>query len=127
MPTPLPKDTTDLVVEVHIRRDPAGRIHSNHTLRGESDQAIAMSWPGGGQEQIAFALLVEAIRREAIVEVLLCMSQDPQFIPRMSEGLEDLTREMTGKLKAQLAHTLEHLSEDVIRDALHRVSTPTPG
>lgn len=119
------KDHSTLVVEVHVARDALGQVYSNHTLQDQTDHVTAMSWPGGGQEQIAFAMLVEAVRREAIVEMLLCMSQDPQFTQKVSEGLDEVVREMTAKLKAQLTHALDNLGEDAVREALSRiVSTP---
>lgn len=81
---------------------------------------MALSWNSGGQEQVAFALLVEATRREAFLEMLLQMSQDEGYPKRLlalpPEEREPLLREMTQRITAQMNSVVSRLARGIIEE-----------
>lgn len=119
------KDSTEgIVVEVHVHRDEHGRVHSNRRLRGESDQQVALSWPSGGMEQVAFALLVEAMRQEALLQILIKESQEPGFIARLTASKAEVDAEVALLRKAlenQMATLVPRLAESAVLCAIRHV------
>ena len=115
-----------LHVVVEVCRDEHGRVYSAHRLGDELDEQTAMSWPGGGLNEAAFALLTEAVRREALVEFLVRMTHDPELIKRLcampEAEREDELRRSAKALHRQLRRTMAGLSEAAVREAFAVVS-----
>ena len=88
-----------VVLEVEVCLDSLKHVYSSHRPQAEADQELLMMWPGGGQEHVAFALLAEATKREAIFSMLLNMSNKPGFI----EHLESLSEEERDKAFGEIA------------------------
>lgn len=109
------------VVEVRVYRDEQGRVFSRHQLQDPEDHGVAMSWPGGGQGTIAFGLLLEAVRREAMLEMLLQMSQNPKAIEAL-QGLDEKARsesfdEMAKLLRIQINKTVAKIARGAVEEA----------
>lgn len=77
------------VLEVEVCMDDLKQVYSSHRPQGPEDQALLMSWPGGGQEHVGFALLAEATKREAIFSMLLNMSNKPGFLVQLAAMSEE--------------------------------------
>ena len=73
---------------VSVCQDNDGGVFSIHKLASDADEEVCNTLPSRGLEQIAFGLLVEAIRREAFLEILLKQSDDDSLFKRYSEGLD---------------------------------------
>ncbi len=79
-----------------------------------------MSWPGGGQEAVAFALLVEAARREAMLGLLIEMSKDRSFVVSATESTDarrQAIRDLAEVLKIQISRTVDRIAESVVEEA----------
>lgn len=112
-------------VDVTVCRDRLGRVYSSHSL-SESDREIALGWPTGGQEQVGFALLTEAVRREAILSLLILMSNDRTAFERIRALPEDMQRaefENLGQtVTTNLRRTIDALVVGSLQDALEMMS-----
>lgn len=114
------------VLEVLVRRDKAtGRVYSTHRPQSEFDEKLLLSWPSGGLEQATFALLVEALRKEALLSVLLDASKDPQWLARFRNATSDerkaaITR-LAAILRQSVGKTVERISEAALQEALEVV------
>lgn len=115
-----------ITVEVQIVKDARGRVSSSHDLSSDEDRTRVMSWPTGGLAQVAFALLTEATHREAMLDIILKVSQDPEFGERLSR-MSVAEREIeVGKLAEAMvlgmSRTVQRLSVEAIRAALEHVA-----
>ena len=72
-------------LEVRIVKDPQGQMWSVHSPLTPADQAVFESWPGHGVRDIAHALLVEALRREAYLCVLMEMTTFPGLLHKYDD------------------------------------------
>lgn len=123
------KDDTppeSITVEVQIVKDARGRVSSSHDLSSDEDRSRVMAWPTGGLAQVAFALLTEATHREALLDIILKVSQDPEFGERVSRmSVEERDVEI-GKLADAMvigmSRTVQRLSVDAVRAALEHVA-----
>jgi len=81
-----------------VVRDAQGDVWSQHDLQSDQDREVAGAMPSGGIEQAAHALLCESIKREALLDILIKMSNDPVFreeirdespetVKRLSDGV----------------------------------------
>jgi len=116
-----------LAVEVEVCRDAEGRVFSSHGLQSDEDVQIALSWPSGGQEQVGFALLTEAVRREALLEILLVLSKDESFPQRFAgmsfEEKEAQVADLTARLRVQMDNVVARLAKGAIEEAIHNTTT----
>ncbi len=106
---------------VDLCQDNTGRVFSAHRLQEPLDYTTAMSWPGGGQEQVAFGLLVEAARREAVLGLILMLSKDPELLNALKASearQEELLASMSSAIQAQFARTLQRIAGAVAKEAL---------
>ena len=111
-----------IVIEVEICRDEFGRVYSAHNLQGEGDGTVSMTWPGGGQREVAHALLTEALRREAVVSVLVRLTQDEEYLAKlqaMTEEERDAEVEKLGTaLLKSVGGTAHRMAKGIVQDAL---------
>lgn len=125
--TPGQHDDHEIVVlEVLVRRDKSsGRVYSTHRPQSESDEKLLLSWPSGGLEQATFALLVEAVRKEAVLNVILDASKDPDWLHRFRsatpEDRKAAIRRLAAILRQSIGKTLERISEAALQEALEGV------
>ena len=124
------EDAETVILEVSVRRDKYGRVVSAHAPQDAEDQALLESWPSGGMEQVAFALLSEAVRREALLDVLLNASHNPNFLSAWQEMSEDgkkiYIQKLTHDVQDSMNVVIGRLAGSALRTALDLVSTPKP-
>lgn len=113
------------VVEVEVCRvHHTGHVLSTHHLQDQVDNSIVMDWPSGGQEQVGFALLTEATRREAILEFLVQMSDDPEWLPRMQEMTDEERdakfKELGESLTKVVQNIVDGIAESCVRETYER-------
>ena len=106
------------VVEVHICRDALGRVYSYHRPQDKVDETVLREWPSGGLEQAAFAMLCEAVQREAILGILMSMTQDPDFLE--GDWDDERVTDLASKLQTQMGNSVERLADKTIRTVIHR-------
>lgn len=125
-PFPWKKGTQEsyasLVVEVLVCKDEHGRVFSMHRLQDALDRDTAMSWTTGGQEQVAFALITETVRREALFGLLVRMTQDP-LLPVRFKAMSDnekqtFIQQMASQLRAQVSAVVDKLADAAMEEAL---------
>ena len=92
-------------IKVSICEDNDGQVFSIHELSPEDEQ-ICSTLNSRGLEQIAFGLLVEAMRRESFLAILLKQSQDESFLERYSSGDEDVRRSMVAELSSEVQQVM---------------------
>lgn len=144
MSTPLPvgkkgkhPEGDGVVLEVWICRAPSGQIFTQTRPQSPEDQDVLLSWPSGGMEQAVMGLLTEAVRREALMDILLKESDDPGSLKRcltlppeeekswlvdMSTGLQKLF----GKVVKDLAPGAFRDSLQALRSAVQSPDDPPP-
>lgn len=114
-----------VVVEVLVRREGSGQVLSAHRLQDKEDQEVVMTWPSYGLEQVAHGLLVEAVRREASLDVTLQASADPGLATRWATATPDEQEEMASRLAATLVtlmqQTIGRLAASAAREALFQL------
>lgn len=123
-------DYQAFVVEVEIAVDQYGVPWSNHKLQDQRDHEITSTMKSGGMEHVAHALINEAVKREALLEVLIRMSNDPEFQGRIqdeaSEAQSDLEQEVAGAIVEVFRRAAHELAPEAARAALNVVrSTPS--
>jgi len=115
-----------VVVEVHVCKDEHHRVFSMHQLQGPLDIETALKWPSGGQEQVAYALLTETLRREALLGMLVRMSKEPTLPARLLTMTEEergvVTAEMTERLKAQINSVMDRLATAAVHEAMREIA-----
>lgn len=113
------------VISIEICRDEFGRVFSAHSPQEASDQETLMSWPGGGQQEMAFAMFTEAVRREALLSVLVLMSNRPNYQKQVQEAtekeLEVMRSEVRGVLHHQMTRMLNQLVDGAVEEAFNIV------
>jgi hypothetical protein len=112
-------------VEVEVCRDEFGRVYTLHRLQDETDRETVMKWPSGGQEQIAFALLLEAVRREAVLGVLLELTKDKEFLSQL-DGLPNKGEVLTGlaeRVQTQMDRTIRRVSSNVVAEMIQQMQS----
>ena len=107
---------------VDICLDSSGQVFSTHRLHEALDRETVMTWAGGGQEQVAFGLLVEAARREAVLGLLLLASKDRELLTKLRSGSEEqrhaILTELSTGLRAQMDKTVGMIADAVVKEAL---------
>lgn len=111
-------DAEVAVLEVYIRRDVHGRILSAHQPASDADAQVLLGWPSGGLEQAAFALLAEAVRREALMDVLLQDSHQPEW-RNATEGERQTTIDRIERaVRTSMADVIDRITSTAVRTAV---------
>ena len=122
------EDYECLVIEVEICRDAIKQVYSSHRPQTQADQDLAMTWPGGGQEHIAFALLTEAARREAILALLMNMTHHQGFLAQLQgmepEHLDAKLAEITESVLSLMGKLAQEIMPEVVRGAYESMVRP---
>jgi len=124
------KDYKMFVLEVSVLQDNKGRVFSSHRFQNESDNALAHSLPSCGLEQIAHALLLEAIRRETYLDVILKMQDQPNLLKAYMSGTDtdkeamalELSQHMEEILKRLITKISPSVSVELLKDLSERES-----
>ena len=103
------EEVARLAVSVFKRED--GSIRSTtHPLTAQ-DREVFMGWETGGMQQTCMALLVEAVRREALMAVLVRLSRS-QTVDMLDAA------ELDAAVRAQVMETLARVSRPLVEDTL---------
>ncbi len=105
-----------ILLDIQIAEN--GSVHSDHHLASES-QGEASDLPGGGLTQVAYAMLVEALRRELRTEILLDLSHNAGLLGRFREDPEKAVKELTGVSLEYLGDMAAKLLPELAREALN--------
>jgi hypothetical protein len=122
-------DYTAFVIEVHVRRDREGNVASYRRLQGPEDQRTSETMEGShGMVEGSWALLTESARSELMLQLLVKLSNDPEFKQKLaSEGdideglLRSLSKDTLEQLQKGLKELLPHLTREAaetVRDGL---------
>lgn len=126
--TPEQAGFESLAIEVGVAVDDLQQIFSYHTLKSDEDEEVALGWPGGGQQYIAYALLTEATRREAILAVLVNMSNDGDFLAKVDalspEEREELYNDFSLKVCMQMGKLAQKIARECVVQAFDYVKQP---
>jgi hypothetical protein len=116
-------------VEIVVCADDKGAVWSEHRL-GQDDAVLSQTLQGGGARQIAHALLVEAIRREVFVDVLVELSKKNGYLERYQAadeaGKRGIERDLSNAGLAVLVGVLPKLLPGTAREVLEMVSGKQP-
>ena len=111
-----------LVLEVHVCQDETGRVWSSNSFQGSEDEQTALKMPQGGTEQVAYALLTEALRREVFVDALVHLSRDPQFLVHYVAGdpetREEMEEHLTRAAREVMFTTMEKMGTAPAKEVL---------
>ena len=111
-------DYTAVALEVHLCGDTTGRVWSYHDFQTPGDAEAALTLPHGGTQQVAYALLVEAYRRECFVTALAEMSHNPTFLDDYRKG--------TPEQREALESRISTAAREVMRRTLEKMGTGAP-
>lgn len=118
-------DHTAFVMEVHVRRDKDGQVSSYRCLQGPEDQAATEKMEGShGMAEGSWALLTEAARSEIMLQLLVKLSNDPEFKEKMAstgEIDEGLLRSLSKDTLEQMQKGLDELLPHLAREAVETV------
>ena len=103
------EEAARLVVVVTKRED--GSIRSAVHPLSAQDREVFMGWETGGMQQTCMALLVEAVRREALMAVLVRLSRS-QTVDMLDAA------ELDAAVRAQVMETLARVSRPLVEDTL---------
>ena len=106
---------TCVTVEVRVLEDDEGRVWSDHDFQGEDDASLALTMRHGGAEQVAHALLAEALRHETYVDMLVKMSSSPGYL--------DAFLMASDEDRDQIAADLASAASEVVRRAVQQKGT----
>lgn len=102
---------------VEILQTNEGFVFSNHKPATDKDEQTATTFPNGGLEQIAFALLMEAVRRETFILAMVNMTKDKEYLTKYSEMGEEERMEV----ETELAENVK----EVLKKNINQMSFPT--
>jgi hypothetical protein len=116
------------VIEVLVRKEHTGTLACRRRLQSELDERVASSFPSGGLAEGGWALITEAARTEATLQLLVKLSNDPFFQEKLLEGtelseelIEKITRDTSDLIQRELREILPQVTREVattIRDGL---------
>jgi len=125
MDAPWPKGTHDshvgFVIEVHVRRDRDGALTCLRGLQDEVDDLATRVLATGGMEEGAWALLTEAARTEAMLQILVRMSKDAEFKRKMEIDTDDddqLIDSLSATTMEQIRRELQGIVPEVARETI---------
>ena len=126
--TPGPNDTETtkgeevarLVVSIYRRED--GSVRSTLHPLSLQDRDTFMGWDTGGMQQTCMALLVEAVRRESLMAVLVRLSRS-QTVDMLDA--DELDAAVRGQVMETLARVSRHLVEDTLAGVKGSMSGPS--
>ena len=110
-------------VDVEIVQTNDGHVFSNHKASGELDEQTISTFPNGGIEQIAFGLLMEAVRRETFIVTLINLTQNEGYIEQYNNSdLEEkisIEVDLAEKVKELLSKNISQMAVPTAKEILH--------
>jgi len=122
-PTPWKKgeyqDHRVFVIEVEVCCNKHGQVFSAHKLQDQDDHKVAMSMSSGGIQESAFALLQEALRREANLQSLICLGSRPGFKESLQgNSKEEVVEELAASLTKIITDQTSKLAKPVVQEMI---------
>jgi hypothetical protein len=115
---------------ISIRQDKDGGIQSRHDFQARQDIETALAWPNCGVQQIAFALLIEALKQELFVDVLVKQTRE-DLLGAWQTGSEDAKLALEGQLcevaLGVMAKTGAKLAPELAKGILAAMTTGLAG
>jgi len=108
---------TCFVIEVEVAVDQHGVPWSNHALQSPEDMALTMEMDKSGQEYVAHALLMEAVKREVLLEILLRLSNDAEFKGRILDSAREAQEELVSEVSTAMMRVVNRVVAEVAPDA----------
>jgi len=123
------EDYSAFVLEVHVCKDKTGALRTRRSLQDGVDHAVVESFgSSGGLEEGAMALLMEAARAEAMLQLLVKLSNDSEFKEKIAgdagpddELIEKLSKDTLEQLRRGLETVVPSLAQEtvhLVRDGL---------
>jgi hypothetical protein len=113
------------VIEVGVRKDHAGEWRSYRRLQGAQDAEIAESLgPSSGMEEGVWALLTETVRAEAMLQLLVKLSNEPELQAKLGsaeKAPEDLIEKLSEVTLKQLKLSLDKMVPGLVRETVEQV------
>ena len=115
-------------VRVLVRRDKYDRTWSYHDLAEGESRAVSLRWPTGGVRHVAEALLVEGMRRHAVLTLLREATRDPAYLDRVRHDPEGAVGALTPLLREALSRVTssDEVLAGAVRDAILDVAGMGP-
>lgn len=102
-------------------------VFTQHDFQSVADEKVCRALKSMGEEQIAYALLLNALRREMFIETLLHIQQDPTFLSSYKEADEEEQRnrevEVAAKMVTTLDRAIRKMAPEVAREILAMVTS----
>lgn len=121
---------TAFEILVHVCQDREGAVFTQHSLSDE-DAQLASELKSGGEEQIAFALLFEAVRREVYLEILVAESSGESLLEQYRQASEkekaSLQKKLARKTREHMLRTVNRFSFDAAGELLKVLSEDRGG
>lgn len=119
------EEYTAYVLEVHVcetQTEGVRMVYSYHDFQSLEDEKTARGLFSAGEEQTAYALILNALRRECFVEALIQLQQDPGFLERYKQADLDEKRdqemEIASKTITMLSRILRKMAPEVAREIM---------
>jgi len=113
------------VIEVGVRKDHDGGTKSYRRLQDAQDaQVVEGMLPSRGLEEGSFALLSETVRTEAMLQVLVKISNEPELQKKMAaaeKAPEELIEKLSELTLKQLTLGLEKIVPGLVRETIEQV------
>jgi hypothetical protein len=115
---------TAFQLTVNICKDGDGNVWSDHNFATPKDAEIAETLRADGPPMLAHSLLIEAVRREAFMCVLVEMSKDPdpkylaQWMAVDDGNKHMLEAELQRAVKTTITRTLEKMVPGAVSEVL---------
>jgi len=110
-------------VDVEIVQTNEGHVFSNHKASSGLDEQTISTFPNGGIEQIAFGLLMEAVRRETFIATLISLTQNEGYIEQYNNSdLEEkisIEVDLADKVKELLSKNISQMAVPTAKEILH--------
>lgn len=111
---------------VEVCEDKDGRVWSQQAFQTAEDEEVACTLSGGGTRQVAHALLLEALRREVFVDILVELSKGEGYIERYikatDEDRNEIERELAEATTKIMTGMLPKMLPSVAREMVEMVA-----
>ena len=106
---------------IEICQDNEQNVYSSHHLTEDDDAKICDSLPSKGLEQLAFGLITESLRREALIEMLIRLSSDDTYIEKYLKMSEEEQRKVQMEFSIDMSKMLEKIMFNLVPSVTEEV------
>ena len=123
-------DGSTALITVRVCLAPDGGLYAAHESATPEDDALVLSWPGGGHRHVAHALLIEAVRREAFVCLMALVSDDTLLAASILAGsMQDpakrkaLEERLVAAVTQSLTITVQGMALPSVKEAINMLTS----